>query len=78
MNHYEKLAVVLLRVLGCAATVFGLFGFAPYVIDFVRSKDPIYFATYGLYFLTYAAYAVAGLVLFALSKPLAALIARKF
>jgi hypothetical protein len=76
MNHYEKLAIVIFRVLGCSVLLLGVFGAASALIMRVQS-DPGLSAFYNVYFYTYVAYGIAGLILFALSKPLAALIARK-
>jgi hypothetical protein len=76
MNHYEKLAVVIFRVLGCSVLFLGLFGVASTVIGMLKSGET-YAAFYAVYFYTYGAYGLAGLALFALSKPLAVLIARE-
>ena len=76
MNHYEKLAIVIFRVLGCSVAVLGLFGLASTLIMGMQ-YDASLAAFYRVYFYTYGAYGVAGLALFALSKPLATLIATR-
>lgn len=77
MSHYQKLAIVLLRSLACILLFFALCGIASGFAAVMLSGDP--YAIYcGLgYLLMYAVYGLAGTVLIVLSKPLAALIARK-
>jgi hypothetical protein len=72
MNHYQKLALVAIRVIGSCLTIYALVAM---VYAFVNAL--IMSQSFGVYFLASFAYAIVGLVLFALSKPLAALIARK-
>lgn len=76
MSHYEKLAVVIFRVLGCGIAVFGLFGVGSTALMGMQS-DPVLSGFYNVYFYTYGSYGLAGVALIALSKPLAALIANK-
>ena len=77
MNHYEKLSVVLLRGLACSFGVFALCGIASAFASRAFSNDLYALYSGAYYFLTYAGYGVGGIVLFALSKPLATLIASR-
>ena len=72
MNHYEKLARIILRIIGCSAAVVGLIG-----VGYGIALNLLRHETAGYTFYTSLVYLVVGLVLFALGKPLAALIARK-
>ncbi|HEX7997606.1 MAG TPA: hypothetical protein VF528_04240 [Pyrinomonadaceae bacterium] len=70
MSHYEKVAIVALRVAGCCVAVVGLVGAVfSLVLNLLRQESA------GIYFYSSLTYLLIGLVLFALSKPLAALIA---
>lgn len=74
MSHYQKLAVIIIRMIAVCVTLYGLIGMAsavPFVILLLRSPM---LGLIGL--LSPVTYFILGIVLFALSKPLAALIAR--
>lgn len=72
MNHYQKLAIVVIRVIGCCTAIFGLIG-----LTYGLALNVFRHEAAGIYFYSSLGYGLSGLVLFALSKPLAALIARK-
>jgi hypothetical protein len=72
MSHYEKIAVVAMRVIACSVATFGLVG-ALYGL----ALNALKYESAGTYFYASLIYVLIGLVLFALSKPLAALIAGK-
>jgi hypothetical protein len=72
MSHYEKLAVVILRVIGCCVAVLGLIG-----VGYGIALNLLTHETAGYIFYSSLVYLLVGFVLFALSKPLAALIARR-
>jgi hypothetical protein len=72
MSHYEKLAVVIFRVIACCAAVFGLIG-----VGYAIALNLVTQETVGYILYPSLVYLVVGFVLFALSKPLAALIARR-
>ena len=71
MSHYQKIAIVALRVVACCVSVFGLLGtaYGLVIIRFDREAA-------GVYFYSSLVYVLAGIVLFLLSRPLAALIAK--
>jgi predicted MFS family arabinose efflux permease len=71
MSHYEKLAIIVIRVIGCCTTVYALIGMVYNMIRFLPMHDEARISA--LY--SSLTYAIVGVVLFALSKPLAALIA---
>lgn len=73
MSHYEKLAVVILRVVGCCMFVYALFGVAYVFVSKFLFEE----ASLGIYLVGSITYLIVGSTLFALSKPLAALIARR-
>jgi hypothetical protein len=72
MSHYQKLAVIIIRMIAVGVTLSALVGMAFGVLAVVLLHG--FFATEGLIVLVIGA--ILGIVLFALSKPLAALIAR--
>jgi hypothetical protein len=74
MNHYEKLAAVIIRAIGCCVSVYALIGMIYNAVRFLFFHDET--GVVGIY--AAFTYAIVGVVLFALSKPLAALIGRKF
>jgi hypothetical protein len=76
MNHYEKLAVVIFRVLGCGIAVFGLFGVGSTLVMQALSDESLS-PFYNVYHYTYGGYGLGGVALIVLSKPLATLIAKK-
>jgi hypothetical protein len=71
VNHYQKLAVVIIRVIGSCLIIYALVEMAYAFINALIMRQ-----SFGLYFLAGLAYVIVGLVLLALSKPLASLIAR--
>ena len=73
MSHYEKLAIVIIRVLGCCTSIYALLGVAFAFVYQILFND----SSFWLYLAASITYLIVGLVLFALSKPLAALIARR-
>jgi len=76
MNHYEKLATVLLRAVALILILFGLGGMASSAMFAAISKE-LFFVS-GLYSLVlYCGYGLVGLALLVANKPLAMLIARK-
>jgi uncharacterized membrane protein YiaA len=71
MSHYEKIAMIAFRVIACCIAVFGLVGTAyGLVLNAFQNESA------GIYFFASLIYVLIGLILFALSKPLATLIAR--
>jgi hypothetical protein len=73
MSHYQKLAVIVIRLIAVGVTLPALVGMALAVLVTVFSPLHGHIETTGLLFLFL--YAILGSVLFALSKPLASLIA---
>lgn len=73
MSHYEKLAVVIIRVIGCCVSVYAIIGMLYSVLIFRFAHTE--YAVVGIY--SSFTYAIVGAVLFALSKPLASFIARQ-
>jgi uncharacterized membrane protein len=73
MSHYEKLAIVIVRVIGCCVAIYALLGVAFAFVHKILFND----SSFWLYLAASITYLIVGLVLFALSKPLAALIARR-
>ena len=67
MNHYEKLAIVILRVLGCRAALYALV--LPLISLFFYSPQTVIEGMYSSYI-----YFMLGILLFVLGKPLARLI----
>ena len=79
MNHYQKLAVVILRSVGCCIVIYSaalLFYAAAHLI-LLENKEtgPVWLATNLLCFIMYF---LAGALLYVLSRPLAYLIAGRF
>jgi hypothetical protein len=72
MSHYEKIAVVAIRVIGCCVVIYALIGVVYSFVGYIITREP-----YNIYFYSSITYVIVGAVLFALSKPLAALIARR-
>lgn len=72
MSHYEKIAIVALRIIGCCLAVIGLT-----CLIYSLSLNVFKHEAVGAYFYSSLIYLLIGLVLYALSRPLAALIARK-
>lgn len=72
MSHYEKIAIVVIRVIGCCVTIYALIAMAYSLVGYIITREP-----YNVYFYASITYVIVGVVLFALSKPLAALIARR-
>lgn len=73
MSHYQKLAVIVIRLIAVGVTLSALVGMALAVLVTVFSPFHGHIETTGLLFLVL--YAILGVVLFTLSKPLASLIA---
>ncbi len=71
MSHYEKIAVVVIRIIACCVSVFGLLGMAYglVIIKFDREAS-------GIYFYSSLVYLLASIFLFGLSRPFAALAAK--
>ena len=67
MSHYEKMSIIVIRIIACCVSVFGVLGIAYglVVIRFDREAS-------GVYFYSSLVYVLAGVVLFVLSRPLAA------
>ena len=77
MNHYEKLTIVLLRGVACSFLLFALSNIASALLSSVFSHEN-YGAYPGIYYLlSYGGYIIGSTTLFALSKPLATLVAGK-
>ena len=74
MSHYQKLAVIIIRMIAVGVTLSALVGMALAVLVAVFAPFHGLVEMTGLLFLV--VYVILGLVLFALSKPLASLIAR--
>jgi hypothetical protein len=74
MNHYQKLAIVLIRFAGCAAVAVGLLGFVYGAALMARgaSLSPEQAERFG----SSAWYVVFGLILFLLGRPLGRLLGR--
>ena len=72
MSHYQKLAVIIIRMIAVGVTLYALVAMAFIVLAAVLLHGV--FETVGLLFLVIGI--ILGIVLFALSKPLASLIAR--
>jgi hypothetical protein len=70
MSHYKKLAIVIIRIISCCVSLFGLLGmgFGLVIIKFDREAS-------GVYFYSSLVYLLAGLILFGLSRWLATLAA---
>lgn len=77
MSHYEKLALIIIRAMGCGLALYGLLPFASLLVA-AELTTGSYREFFGLYLVVYGGYLLGGIVLFALGKPLAALIARRF
>jgi len=73
MSHYQKLAIVAIRVIAFCVSVFGLLGMA-YGLVLLRFEPD----ASGVYFYSSLVYLLAGIALFLLSKPLAALAVKGF
>ena len=72
MSSYEKLAILTFRVLGCCVSLYALMTMAYNAIIFLIYHEDAFLLGLSTGF----AYAIIGVALFALSKPLAALITR--
>ena len=72
MSHYQKLAVLIIRMIGIGVALYALVAIAFVVVAVVLFHGQL--ETTGLLFLV--GYIILGIVLFVLSKPLASLIAR--
>ena len=73
MSHYQRLAIVAIRVIACCVSVFGLLGMAYGLV--IHRFDP---ESSGVYFYSCLVQLLVGIVLFVLSKPLAALATKGF
>lgn len=73
MSHYEKLAVVIIRVIGCCVSIYAMIGMVYNALAFRFAHAE--YAIVGIY--SSFTYALVGVALFALSRPLAAFIARQ-
>ena len=77
MSHYGKNAAVIFRVIGCCLIIWSLIAvgyIVIYALLISDEKTPRDYAASGL--LSSITYTIVGVVLYALSKPLAALITR--
>jgi len=79
MNHYQKIAVVILRAVGCCAMFYAVAGILYGVVCFVllggKDTSPVPFVTGLLWWLSLM---FTGAALLVLSRPLAYLIAGRF
>ncbi len=72
MSHYEKIAVVIIRVAGCCLAIYALVAaFYSVLISFPKSVE---LASAGVYSSIF--YLLVGVALFVLSRPLARLTVR--
>jgi hypothetical protein len=72
MSHYQKIAVVIIRAVGCCVAVYSLIGILYNLSSLlVYHRDTVIAGVVSSF-----TYLIVGVALFALSKPLASLIAR--
>ena len=74
MNHYQKLVVIAIRLLGMVAAVLGTWGILYVVLNalFSNPKPPDSVSN----LISSLIYTIGGIILWALSKPIASLIGR--
>ncbi len=79
MNHYQKLAVVILRSVGLCLIIYSaallFYAVAHFILLENKETGPVTLSTNVLYFLMYF---FAGAIMYLLSRPLAYLIAGRF
>jgi len=79
MSHHQKIALVILRSVGCCAAFYALAGILYAVVCFIlfggKDSSPVPFMTGLLWSLLLM---LTGAALFALSRPLAYLVAGRF
>jgi hypothetical protein len=72
MSHYEKIAVVIIRAAGCCVAVYSLIGIPYNLLGLLLyHRDTVIAGMVSSF-----TYLIVGVVLFALSKPLASLIVK--
>ena len=72
MGHYEKITVITFRVISCCVSFYALMSMTYNALSlWIFHVDAFLLGIYAGF-----AYAIVGTILFALSKPLAALITR--
>ncbi len=79
MNHYGKTATVLFRVVGCCAVIYSLIAVVYnfiYAILISNEQTPRGIVAGNV--LSCITYFIIGVVIYALSKPLATLVSRRF
>ena len=74
MSHYAKLATVAVRLFATVVFILGVMGVAYYLVGGLLSARPVSELADSL--LSGVVYALAGLITFAMSKPLGRLLAR--
>ena len=72
MSHYEKIAVVIIRAIGCCVAVYSLIGIPYNLLNlFLYHTDTVIAGLFSSF-----TYLIVGIALFVLGKPLGALIVK--